>query len=920
VSFSEKIRRPLLGIRCREAVLLLISAAVLSYQVILVRAFSISQWHHFAYMIISIALLGFGASGTLLAVLARKRSSTAKGFQVSQVSWFAISVTAFAIALPVSYWLAQRVPFDPFLIIWDWRQVLYLGSYYLALFVPFFAAAVAIGLALIGESATCPRLYAFNMAGSGAGALVALVLLSIATVQWAVIGVTALAQGAAILALFDGKFFRNRGAGRLFAAAGVAIMAILTLAWVFRPPTVRLSQYKGLSYALNLPDARVVAERSSALARVDVVASPAIRDAPGLSLIAPMNATPPRQLGLYMDAESAGAITAFDGDTSKLNYLDWMITAAPYFTLPDVPRDLRVCVLGAGGGGGVLLALRHGAWQVDAVELDPNVPRLLRGEFRAFAGGLYDLPQVRLHRADARAFVQAADENWNVIDLSLIDSFAASAVGVGAVGENYLYTREAFESFLRHLRPGGVLAVTRWVRTPPRDELKLFATGVAALERMGLNPAERLVLIRSWAAATLLAKKEAFTAQEIVSLRRWAEERLFDTAYFPGITADQHNQHNVLERDYYFEATSAFLVNRESREQFFRDYAFNVRPATDDRPYFFHFFRWRALPLMLSTFRQAWIPFSEWGYLILVATLAQATLLGILLIASPLVLLPRHSAHKDSAIARSPVTTAACLQVLLYFLALGLGYLFVELALIPGLVFFLANPSDAVAVVLAGLLFFSGLGSAWAGRQLGKGASARQLACWAALVVAFTGGMYSFGLQAVLAPLLNWPLPARMVLAFAAMLPLVAMGMPFPVGLLQLGRRHGELLPWAWAINGCVSVLAGPLATLVALGVGLSAVLLAASGCYVVAALVASVAFGNWMTYQAAVGFEDHNPDIKSPNGSNPASLSGVSPVKPANWKVPDRIQRNVERESDMRSFAASAVAICSLWQSKIPL
>ena len=142
------MRRVLLGIRCREAALLLVSASVLSYQVILVRAFSISQWHHFAYMIISIALLGFGASGTLLVVLARKRSSTATGFQVSHVSWFAISVTAFATALPVSFWLVQRVPFDPFLIIWDWRQVLYLGSYYLVLFVPFFAAAVAIGLVL----------------------------------------------------------------------------------------------------------------------------------------------------------------------------------------------------------------------------------------------------------------------------------------------------------------------------------------------------------------------------------------------------------------------------------------------------------------------------------------------------------------------------------------------------------------------------------------------------------------------------------------------------------------------------------------------------------------------------------------------------------------------------------------------------
>jgi SAM-dependent methyltransferase len=842
VSLTDQIRRLSLGIRCREAVLLLISASVLSYQVILVRAFSIGQWHHFAYMVISIALLGFGASGTLLAALERKMETSAARFQVFQVSWFAVSAISFAIALPISFWLTQRVPFDPFLIIWDWHQALYLGGYYLALFVPFFAAAATIGLALTSEPADCPRLYAFNMAGSGTGALLALALLTVAAVGWALVGVTALAQAAAILALFDGKFFIDRGARRRFAVASVAIMAILTFTFVFRPPTVRLSQYKGLSYALNLPDAKVVAERSSPLGRVDVVASPAIREAPGLSLIAPMDAVPRRQLGLYIDAETAGAITAFDGDTSKLNHLDWMIMAAPYFAFQDAPRDLRVCVLGAGGGAGVLLALRHAARQVDAVELDPNVLQLLRGEFHDFAGGLYDRPEVRVHRADARAFVQAAHEKWNVIDLSIVDSFAASAVGVGAVGENYLYTREAFEAFLRHLRPGGVLAVTRWVRTPPRDELKLFATGVAALERMGLNPVERLVLIRSWAAATLLVKKEAFTGQELFALGQWAEERLFDSAYFPGIAADQHNRFNVLERDYYFEATSAFLAGGESRDQFFRDYAFNLRPATDDRPYFFHFFRWRALPLMLRTFRQSSIPFSEWGYLILVATLAQATLLGMLLIVFPMLLLPRRSTPCGAPIPLAGREVR--LQVFFYFLALGLGYLFMEMALIQRLVFFLANPGYAVAVVLAGLLFVSGWGSGWAGRQLKKETSASRLACLAALIVAFVGTVYAFGLHALLMPLLSLPLLARMAIALAVMLPLAAMGMPFPLGLRQLGQSHKELLPWAWAVNGCASVLAGPLATLLALGVGLPAVLLAASGCYVVAALVASV----WQT------------------------------------------------------------------------
>lgn len=822
----------------REASLLLVSAAVLAYQVLLVRAFSIGQWHHFAYMVISIAMLGFGASGTLLAALDRRRTTPgAERVPHGGGGWFALFATLFALALPVSFALSQKIPFDPYLIVWDRRQWLYLGCYYLVLFVPFFAAATAIGLALIREPEECPQLYAYNLAGSGAGAALAVALLEVAPVEPALLAVSGLAQGAALLALVDLAPLGRRG--RWLVVAGVAAMAGLTLLWADHPPAVRLSQYKGLSYALNLPEARVVARRSSPLGRVDVVASPAIREAPGLSLVSPREAALPPQFGLYVDAETSGAITRFDGDTSKLAFLDWMTTAAPYFTWQDAPRATRVCVLGAGGGAGVLLALRHGAQQVDAVELDANVIDLLRRTFRDFSGGLYDRPDLRVHRAEARAFAQAAPGVWDVIDLSLVDSFAATVAGVGAVGENYLYTREAFEAFLQHLRPGGLLAVTRWVRQPPRDELKLFATAAAALERMGLSPADRLVLVRSWATATLLVKKESFTAAELAALRRWASERLFDTAYFPGIAPGEGNRFTVLDRDHYAEAVAAILAGGARREQFFREYAFCLRPATDDRPYFFHFFRWRALPLMLATVGAAWIPFVEWGYLILVATLAQAALLGALLIAAPLVLLRRRASSGDPAPSPRPSHRGERLQVFLYFLALGLGYLFVEMALIQRLVFFLANPVYAVAVVLAGLLLVSGLGSGWAARRLRQGSPAARLACFAALGVAATVAVYAFGLRAALAPLLAWPLAARMSVAFAVMLPLAAMGMPFPLGLRQLGRTQAELLPWAWAINGCASVVATSLATLLALGAGLAAVLLAAGACYGVAALLA---------------------------------------------------------------------------------
>ncbi len=814
--------------RRREAVLLLVSAAVLADEVVLVRAFSIGLWHHFAYMVISIALLGFGASGTLLAVVARRK--TPLSALAGGTGWLAAFAVLFAVSFPLAFALVQKIPFDPFLIIWDCRQLLYLGCYYLVMFVPFFAAATVIGLALVAESEQSLRLYFYNLVGSAAGAALAVGLLQAAQVEQTVLAVAGLAQGAAWFALLDVVALPSvTRRHRQLAAVAILVMAGLTLYLRAHPPAVRLSQYKGLSYALNLPGARLLATRFSAIGRVDVVASPAIRQAPGLSLVTPREAAIPLQHGLFVDAEMAGAVTAFDGNTSALGYLDWMGTAAQYFARSDSPR---VCVLGAGGGASVLLALRHGARHVDAVELDANVVRVLQETLHKFSGALYERPDVTVHVAEGRAFLESAPVQWDMIDISLVDSFAAAAVGMGAVSESYLYTQEAFATYLRHLRPEGVLAVTRWIRMPPRDELKLFATAVTVLESMGLRPADRLVLVRSWATATLLVKREPFTAAELIALRRWAEERLFDMAYFPGMAAGDGNRFDVLARDSYAEAAHALLSGGAARDEFFREYPFFVRPATDDRPYFFHFFRWRALFLIGSMGELAWVPYVEWGYLILVATLIQAALLGGVLVVLPLTLLRREAPRRARA-------GGGRLSVLTYFLALGIGYMFVEMALIQRLVFFLANPVFAVAVVLAGLLLVSGLGSAWAARRVAQGRSMRRLASLAALAVAAIAVIYAFGLYPALMPLIGWPVSARVAVAFVAMLPLATMGMLFPLGLRHLGRTRAELLPWAWAINGCASVVATSLATLLALGAGLAVVLLAAASCYAVAALAA---------------------------------------------------------------------------------
>lgn len=819
--------------RCRSAVVFLVSAAVLADEVVLVRAFSIGLWHHFAYMVISIALLGFGASGTLLAVLLRaKKSPDAASTGTGVSGWIAATAVLFTIFLPLSFALTQKIPFEPYLITWDHQQWFYLGCYYLVLFLPFFAAATVIGLALISESEDSPRLYFYNLIGSAAGAGLAVGMVQIATVEKVVLALAGLAQVAALLALLDFLSVRKTRSSRILAALSIVLTVLVPLYYVVRPFTVRLSQYKGLSYALNLPDAQRVATRSSAIGRVDAVASPAIRQAPGLSLVTPSNAAIPPQIGIFLDGEGGGAITEFKGDIGSIAYLDWMSTAAHTVLGPTSPE---VCVLGAGGGASVLLALRHGARRVDAVELDPNVVQLLRNEFRKFSGAIYERPEVLVHVADGRAFLEAAHTQWDVIDISLVDSFASAAVGLGAVNESYLYTREAFRTYLRHLRRGGILTVTRWIRTPPRDELKLFATAIAALEDMDLPAAPRLVLVRSWATATLLVKGEPFTPEELTAVRNWSEERLFDVPYSPGMVAGEGNRFNVLDRDWYGEGAAALLGTGTQKENFFREYPFFIEPATDDQPYFFHFFRWHSLPAMFSRGDISWIPFVEWGYLILLATLIQAVMFGIVIISMPMLFVRQRASEGSSTI------LCTRMYVLSYFLLLGIGFMFVEMALIQRLVFFLANPIYSVAVVLAGLLLVSGMGSRWAGRKLSQGCSEKRLACSAALVVAAVTAVYAFVLRPTLMPLIGWPMAARIAVAFGAMLPLASMGMLFPLGLRQVGRYHTQLLPWGWAVNGCASVIATSLATLLAMSFGLAIVMLVASGCYLLAMLVAGL-------------------------------------------------------------------------------
>ncbi len=785
---------------------LLVSAAAIGYEIVLMRVLSIVQWHHFAYMIISLALLGYGASGTFIALFRRWLEQR---FELA----FAASALAFGVAMVACFIVAQRVPFNALEIVWNPLQFAHLAVIYLVFFVPFFFAACCIGLAFTCRPMLIGRIYFFDLFGAGLGAMLIIAALFWLSIQNALILLAGLAVGASLLV---GLTSRSR-------LTAVPLATLLALAigvpqdWL----GMRISPYKGLHQALQVVDARVLEVSSSPLGLLTVVDSPTVpfRHAPGLSFNTRF--VPPEQLGVFTDGDDMSVITRVEDGVSELGYLGDATATLPFLLL----ERPRVLVLGAGSGYDVLLALYNGARRVDAVELNPEMTKLVRDTHADYAGRLYDRPDVEIHTAEARGYVARSDERYDLIHIGLLDSFAVSGSGVQALGESYLYTVEALEDYLRHLSPGGMLAVTRWLKLPPRDNLKLAATAIQALRHSGVvDPALRIAMIRSWNTCTLLVKNGPFTDADVATIREFARSRSFDTAYYPSMPAGEANRFNLLERPYLFDGIVALLGERAA--EFTARYKFDIEPATDDRPYFFHFFKWRVLPEVMAIRHQGGAGLIEWGYLVLIATLVQAALVGAVLILLPLA----RTAHGRPR--RTGWRTGG------YFFVLGLAFLFIEMAFIQKFILFLSHPLYSVAVVLAGFLMFAGLGSAISERWTRWIESHRIRAVSAA--AAGIGAIALF--YVVLLPLLfqvliGAPDPVRVAVSLALIAPLAfLMGIPFPVGLRRVADGAPEFVPWAWGLNGFASVVSASLATVLAIEFGFTVVILLAIALYAVAA------------------------------------------------------------------------------------
>lgn len=791
----------------------IVSASALAYEVLLMRLFSIIQWHHFAYMIISLALLGYGVSGIFLAL---NRDALQRRFPAAITA----NILLFSFSVPVCFALAQMIPFNPEEILWAPIQLFYLLLLYLLLALPFFFAANVIGLSFYHYQTRVSLIYGADLLGAGSGSTGIILLLFLLFPEKILTVLTVLGIAAAVI-VSHYSFRELPGETKLRFSAGIIVGLAATVAmtgWL----RLNVSPYKGESQMLRVPGTKVIDRYSSPLGLIDVVKSAItpLRDAPGLSL----NATtePPEQLAVFTDADNMIAIDRYDGNPETLSYLDQTTSALPYHL-----RSLQnVLILGAGTGSDILQAHYHAVQRIDAVELNPQVVDLVEKKYADFAGHIYQNPHVNLHIGEARGFVATSNEHYDLINISLLDAFGASAAGLYALSENYLYTEQAIQADLRHLSPGGYLSITRWIKMPPRDALKLLATVVNACKALKIkDPQQRIMLIRSWQTSTLLVKNGPFSDQEISNLKQFSSERSFDLAYYPGIKADEVNRFNILIQPYFYLAAKALLG--ADGEAFIKDYKFNIEPATDDRPYFFHFFKWKTLPEIVSLLGQGGMSLLESGYLLLVAALLQALLASLVLIALPLVL------GRDRLGIKSGIQGYR--QVVVYFVCLGLAFFFIEIAFIQKFILILHHPIYAVTAVLCTFLISAGAGSLFSKRLCNH--KAKSMVRWPVAGIALFSAIYILGFESLTGILLELSGSSRLVFSILLIAPLgFFMGMPFPMGMDSLGRTAPTLIPWAWGINGCASVISAILATLIAMQFGFTVLVFMALLLYVAAA------------------------------------------------------------------------------------
>ncbi len=744
--------------------LFLTTLSLLHFELFLTRIFSVTMWYHFAFMAISLAMFGL-AAGAIFVELMKKREAHA------MLANFGL---LFALTSAICFAAQLYIPVDPE------REIVWTALAFILAAIPFVFAGMVVCVALTRFPRHTGALYAADLAGSAAGCILTIPILNHIHAPTAVI----LNAGIAALAAFA---WPSNGKTRWIAGSCGALL--LSLGAINQ--SVKLVDIQWLKGGRNSHDG--LYEKWNAFSRIHVRELGSQPFGWGLS----PRYRAKREIGqLYLDIDSGAAtvITKFDGNLNAVEHLKYDVTALAHY----LRNPTSVLVIGIGGGRDILTSLAFGQRHVTGVEINPDILRLLTRRFGQYSGSLQNNPDVTLVHDEARSYVARSLESYGIIQASLIDTWAATSAGAYVLTENGLYTKEAWLTFLTHLTPDGILTMSRWYcEAQPAEILRLAALATASLMDIGVaDPRQHVIIVRNQDVATIMVAKRPFSAADIDTVTKISKAMEFQPVLTP----------RFAERPE-FEAIST----PGQYEHLIRTYPLNIEAPTDDSPFFFHMLRAGDL-LKRSTF-QGMNQLNLRAVNVLGRSLAIVSGLSAIAIIAPLVF-------------RRKVREARSIRLMIYFAAIGLAFMMVEIGQLERLIVFLGHPIYGLTVVLFVLLLASSCGSFYSSR----------MRPWMWLLPVALAA-FIFASPSVTYQLTAASTPVRIAVSALLLFPSgFFMGMAFPLGISKaVSVNEGAPTAWYWGVNGAFSVISSVLAVAVAVFWGVTVTLLVGLGAYILA-------------------------------------------------------------------------------------
>jgi hypothetical protein len=778
----------------------LMAFAILMHEILLTRIFSVTMFYHFAFMAISIAM--FGLTAGAVAVFTRPRFFPSD----SLVARLSLSALLFSLTVVLSLWLHLRLPQSVDGQSWNPVSI---AATYAVISVPYFFGGVFMTIALTRLPLNISRIYAADLAGASLGCF------ALVWVMKVVDGLTAVLVVAAVGALSAALIASVPAARRFRRTAGLVALAVLVLACLNGVAARDGSGPFRLIWVKGNKEPRHLVERWNSYSRLtvhgDTVPQRPLGDTYGPNM--PESYVP--QLNLDIDAQARTVLTRYSGSDSEVAHLRWDISNLVHY----LKTEADVLVVGVGGGRDILSALAFEQRSVLGVEINEGIVRLVNERFGDFTGHLDRDPRVTFVNDEARSYIARTDASFDIIQISMIDTWAATAAGAFVFTENALYTRQAWDLFLRRLNSDGILSLTRWYsRGLPGEIYRLAVLATTTLRSAGIErPREHIMLFRHMldvhgtgkpdGVGTMLVSKTPFTAAQRATVHRVAGRVGFEVVLDGADSLDP-------------ELTS--ILEAEDTEQYVSKYAFDISAPTDDDPFFFQMLR-PAQMLGLSPIPvQRGLDFNTYALQVLWLLLVTVGILTALCILVPLVV------SKKEKLPRGVGTLFG------FFGAIGLGFMFIEISQLQRLNLFLGHPTYATSVALSTLLLSGGLGSYGT-----SGIQGEQVHRTMIRLCGIVGILVIFGLvtPSALAMFEASGTPVRIIISGLLLFPMgFFMGMAFPLGMKLASRQWADGSPWLWGVNGAASVLASVLAVMIAIMFSIPTVFWLGVVCYIAAA------------------------------------------------------------------------------------